>query len=215
MPEGNDLKEFVNLIFLLIGLLILVTILRNGLDWFAGWLLWLMAVLSSIYIIGIFMMVLKKSKNSYARLFELKGTVGDLLNTIFWWGIPSLILIFFIILLYFVTTDLFSVDINFYIFPITVLSILSPIGFAWLAVWIKYNIKEESLWISIICFVVIVILSSIPFKENVNKLYHPSLEYDSSISITLLIITVLTILLNYGITYIFIEKNWIPLKNDC
>lgn len=207
MVERNDLEELVKLIVLVIGLLILVTILRNGMTWFASWLLWLIAVFSSIYVIGMFSMVLKKSKYSNTGLFE-----GDVLNAVFWWGIPLLILIFIIFL--YLTIDSFHTQINFYIFPITFLSILSPIGFAWLVGWKKYNTKEESLWISIICFFVIVVLSSIIFGEYVNKLYLPSPEYGSLISITLLIITLLTVLLSYGVTYILIEKNWISLEND-
>ena len=212
MVEGNDSEELVKLILLFLGVIILLTILRNGMTWFAGCLLSLMAVLSSIYIIGMFIMVLKKSKYSNTRLFELNGTVGDVLNAIFWWGIPLIILIFLIFL--YITIDIFHTEINFYIFPITFISILSPIGFAWLVVWIKYNIEEEGLWISIMCFFVIVILSSITFEEYVNKLYLPSHEYDSLISITLLIITLLTALLSYGITYVLIEKNWISSEND-
>ena len=202
MVERNALEELVKLIFLVIGLLILVTILRNGMTWFASWLLWSIAVLSSIYVIIIFIRVLTNT-----GLFE-----GDVSNAIFLWGIPLLILILIIVL--HSTIDFFHTEINFYIFPIIFLGILSPIGFAWLVVWKIYNIKKESLWISIICFFVIVVLSSILFEEYVTKLYFPSQEYDSSILIILLIITLLTVLLSYGITYILIEINWISLEND-
>ena len=202
MVERNALGELVTVIFLVTGLLILGTILRNGMTWFASWLLWSIAILSSIYVIIIFIRVLTNT-----GLFE-----GDVSNGIFLWGIPLLILILIIVL--HITIDFFHTEINFYIFPIIFIGILSPIGFAWLVVWKIYNIKKESLWISIICFFVIVVLSSILFEEYVTKLYFPFQEYDSSILIILLIITLLTVLLSCGITYILIEKNWISLEND-
>ena len=140
MVENDNSEEFVPLIVLCTVLVILSPILINGITWFAGWLLWLIAVLLSIYLIGAFIMVLKKSRYSDGRLFELEGIVGDVLNAIFWWGIPLLILIF-IITLYSII-KWFNAEINFYILPITFLCIWIPIGFAWLVVWKKYNIKE-------------------------------------------------------------------------
>jgi len=212
VERNNSEDDLVKVVFLFIGIAILFAILRNGMAWFAGWLLWLIAVLSSIYIIGVLIMVLKRSRYSCTRLFELGGIAGNVSNAIFWWGIPLLILIFIIALC--IIIKLFNGEINFYIFPITFLSIWSPIGFAWLVVWKKYNIKEENLLIYSTCSFLIVILSSIPFGEYVNELYLPSSKYDSSISITLLIITLLTVLLSYGITYVLIEKNWVSLEND-
>lgn len=216
MEKGKEEANIGTVIAGVIGLIILGVISRIGLDQFAGWLLWLIAVLMSIYLIGIFYYYYyqKEMDYSYNELYD--GTIGIILNRIFWWGIPiTIVLIIFCLIT--ITSDifnnLFNIKVNYYVLPITLLGILSPIGLAWWVVEKIFNIKYESFWISIVGFICTFTLSLILFEEYVYKLYLPSLEYDSSILITLLIITLVTVIISYGITY-FMIKNRLSSESD-
>lgn len=215
MEKGEEKANIGTVIVGVIVLAMLGVISRIGLEQFAGWLLWLIAVLISIYVIALFFKFKKEKDYSYNEVDE--DTVGIILRRIFWWGIPitiGLLILSLIIITSDIFNNLFNAKVNLYILPITLLGIWSPIVFAWLAVWKIFNIKYESFWISIVCFLGTVTLSSIPFEDYIYKLYFPSLEYDSSISITLLIITLVTVIISYGITYVLIKNNRLSSEID-
>ncbi|CAG1022739.1 hypothetical protein MTYM_01954 [Methylococcales bacterium] len=210
---GNEIETIFGLIFLIIVAAIFLAILKNGIVWFADWLLWLIAVLGSIFIISFIINHQKKSSDSYNEMrYTSQDTAYKALKFIFSWGM--LLLIGFFIVLLWIITYFFHPEVNYYTLPVTLVAIWLPLGLAWSLVWKMHKNIEKSFWISLISNFMIFIFSSIFLEDSVSKLYFPSASYSISILIPLFIITLLTVLLSYSITFVLIKKKLIFEEND-
>lgn len=209
----NEIETISGLIFLIIVAVIVLMVLKNGIAWFADWLLWLIAVLGSISIIGFIINYQKEKSDSYNEMgYPLQDTAGIILKFLFSWG--TFLLVGFFIILLFIIIYFFHPEVHYHVLPITLASIWLPLGLAWSVVWKMHQNIEKSFWISLTVNFMIFIFSSIFFEDSVSKLYLPSASYSISILITLFIITLLTVLLSYSITFVLIEKKLIFEKND-
>lgn len=209
MDKGDE-KDILSLILLVIGMIIFSIISRIGFEQFANWLLWTIALLMSIYMVALFVKFKTIEDISYYRD---KSSARIMLDRIFWWGIP-IVIAFLLLDLFIITLDIFNTEVNYSIFPIVSGSILIPLGLGWFAAWRNCGILKKSLYISIMSNFIVIFFSIIFFGESISKLYLPSAEYESSIFVTLLTITLSSSLLSYGFTHLLIEKDWIYIEGD-